>query len=165
MDGLKRAASYCILDTGEEYLLLRRGKSKTNMEDWANNYIPIGGKLEACETPEDACIREVKEETGINIQNPTFFGILTETSTNPKYNWVIYFFYANIEKQSLIDCNEGDLEWIAKTKIGSIPIPTIDQVIYEYVARKQKFILSANYDEKLILLSAFEYLENKKIDV
>ncbi len=32
-----------------------------------------GGKWEADETPLDACIREVKEETGVDLSHPVFF--------------------------------------------------------------------------------------------
>ena len=85
-DGKKRAVSLCILETEKEYLLIRRGKEKNQKEDCVNQYIPIGGKVEALETPEDAVIREVKEETGILITNAKLMGVVTETSPLPKYN-------------------------------------------------------------------------------
>lgn len=114
MEGKKVAVSLCILETNDEYLLIHRGKKKQSIEECVNMYIPIGGKLESFETPEDCCIREVKEETGIDIVEPEFLGIITETSPLSKYNWIDYVFYKKIEKQPLLECDEGDFCWIAK---------------------------------------------------
>ena len=162
-DGKKRAVSLCILETEEEYLLIRRGKEKNQKEDCVNQYIPIGGKVEALETPEDAVIREVKEETGILITNAKLMGVVTETSPLPKYNWVLYIFTSKIKKQNPIECREGYFEWIKKEKVTTLPTPEIDQKIYEYVKNNQKFIIHTIYDENLILQSAYEYIEEKKL--
>lgn len=162
-DGLKRCICLCILETDKDYLLIKRGKSKKDLEDWNDNYIPIGGKIELYETPEDAIIREVEEETGITIETPILLGILTETSPLPKYNNVVYFFNKKIIKQQVNECDEGYLEWIEKANLSNITIPEIDKIIYEYLEKSQKFIMNATYDERLNLLSVYEYLENKSI--
>lgn len=163
IDGKKRAVSLCILETDNEYLLIRRGKRKNQKEDCTNQYIPIGGKLEALETPEEAVIREIKEETGIPLENPKLMGVVTETSPLPKYNWILYIFTAKIKKQKTIECEEGYFEWIKKEEVTTLPTPEIDQKIYEYVKRNQKFIIHTIYDEDLTLQSAYEYLEEKKL--
>ena len=62
-------------------------------------------------------------------------------------------------------CDEGDLCWIEKTDISNIPTPLIDKKIYEYLAKNQKFIISTIYDEQLQLISAYEYLEGKNIQM
>lgn len=162
-DGKKRAVSLCILETEDEYLLIRRGKEKVEKEDCVNQYIPIGGKLEALETPENAVIREIKEETGITIKNPKLMGVITETSPLPKYNWVLYIFTEKIKKQSTIECKEGYFEWVKKENVTTLPTPEIDQKIYEYVKKNQKFIIHTIYDEDLVLKSAYEYIEEKKL--
>lgn len=159
MNGQKIAVALCILETDDEYLLIHRGKKKTTKEECVNQYIPIGGKLEPFETPEEGCCREVKEETGITIESPNLLGILTETSPLEKYNWVDYVFYKKIEKQPISNCDEGNLIWIPKTKITLLDTPEIDQKMYEYLIKKQKFIISAVYNESLNLLKAYEYIE------
>lgn len=162
-NGLKRGICLCILENNDEFLLIKRGKIKTDLEELGGFYIPIGGKIDPYETPEDAIAREVFEETGIKINNPHLLGILTETSPLPKYNNIVYFFYENIEKQPTKDCEEGYFEWIKKANINSIPTPEIDRIIYQYFERKQNFIITATYDENLNLLTAYSHLENKKI--
>ncbi len=163
VDGQKKGISLCILESEKEYLFIRRGKKKTSIEDWNDQYIPIGGKIEPYETPEEAVIREVKEETGFEIDNPILFGILTETSPLPQFNNIIYFFSKKIIKRQPIDCDEGYIEWVKKSNILNIPTPEIDRTIYEYLVNKQKFIINASYDDKLNLLTAYEYIENKVI--
>lgn len=163
MEGHKKCISLCILETETEYLLIKRGKRKKNLEDLSGNYIPIGGKIEPYETPEVAIIREIKEETGIKIDNPMFLGILTETSPLSNYNNVVYFFYKRIIKEEPKQCDEGYSEWIEKSNIKNIPIPEIDRIIYEYLEKNQKFVMNAIYDNQLKLLNAYEYLENKII--
>lgn len=163
MENQKRCISLCILETEKEYLLIRRGKKKKTLEDWSENYIPIGGKIETYETPEDAVIREIREEAGIKIEDPIFRGILTETSPLPKYNNVVYFFSKKIQKQKITECDEGYLEWIEKSNLTNIPTPEIDRIIYNYIRKNKKFIINSTYDNKLNLLTAYEYLENKTI--
>lgn len=163
IEGQKRCISLCILESEEEYLLIRRGKRKKDLSDLSGFYIPIGGKLEPYETFEDAVIREIKEETGIDINNPIFLGVLTETSPLPKYNNVVYFFSKKILKQKTKECDEGYFEWIKKENVTNIQAPEIDKMIYKYLEKNQKFIINAVYDDKLNLIKAYEYLDNKKL--
>jgi len=58
------------------------------------------------ETPYDAVIREVKEETGLTIQSAHFKGIATWNQAGGMY---IYFTEKFIG--DLTECNEGMLEW------------------------------------------------------
>lgn len=63
-------AGGCIFDTDGRVLLQRRGDSKK----WG---FP-GGAIEICETPEMAAVREVKEETGLDVKVSGLIGIYTD---------------------------------------------------------------------------------------
>ena len=93
-EGVKRVAVFCIIKSGDQYLLLKRAKSPNQ-----GKFVPVGGKIDPYESPIQAVIRETKEETGITISSPKFCGVLAETSP-VNYNWVsfiycveIYFFF------------------------------------------------------------------------
>lgn len=63
-------AGGCVFDTNGKVLLQRRGDSKK----WG---FP-GGAIEIGETPEMAAIREVKEETGLDVRVSGLIGIYTD---------------------------------------------------------------------------------------
>ena len=64
-------AGGCLFDDRERVLLQKRGDSGK----WG---FP-GGAIELGETPEEAAIREVKEETGLDIQVESLIGIYTDS--------------------------------------------------------------------------------------
>lgn len=155
--GLKKVATLIILKHENKYLLLKRLKDPN-----ANLYTPVGGKLDPFESPAAAAIRETKEETGIEVKDIEYVGLLTETSP-AKYNWVNYVYLAEIEDIPPPPCNEGTLEWIAHEDILKVPTPKTDWFIYEYVRRGQKFNFSALFDETPELIQMREDLTGKLI--
>ncbi len=153
---MKKIAVMVILRCGEKYLLLERSKMPN-----AGKYVPVGGKLEAHERPIEAAYRETLEETGIDIVDPVFCGILSETSPID-YNWLCYIYLADIEDQEPPDCNEGRLVWIAGDELATVPTPPTDLAIYDYVYRGIPFVLDARYDGDLNLIDMYDELNNRE---
>jgi len=155
--GLKNAAVLCILRSSAGFLLIRRSK-----EPHLGKYIPIGGKVGPFETPRAAAIREVKEETGISVQDVRLRGILTETSPTD-FNWINYIYTADIPAVTLTKYREGKLEWVKREQLDRIPAPTTDQFIYDYVSKSQFFIFDAVYDENVELIRLVDELSGKTL--
>ncbi|MEO0896929.1 MAG: NUDIX domain-containing protein [Bacteroidota bacterium] len=153
--GLKKAATLCILKHKDEFLLLKRAK-----EPHQGKYTPLGGKLEAHESPLEAAIRETKEESGIDLPHMDFWGVMTETSP-VKYNWICYVYSAEIDKIPPPPCPEGILEWVHTDQLLDISTPKTDWFIYQYILNEQKFILDVQYDESLHILSMKEELSGQ----
>lgn len=61
----------CFIRNQDKFLMLHRNKHP-NKGKWNG----VGGKIEQGETPSQACLREVKEETGILLTSVTFRGIV-----------------------------------------------------------------------------------------
>ncbi|MGB5934101.1 MAG: NUDIX domain-containing protein [Anaerolineae bacterium] len=150
--GLKKAAVLCILRSEAGFLLLRR-KKEPNL----GKYVPVGGHLEPFETPRQAVIREVEEEAGVSIEEPRLRGILTETSPT-EYNWIIYIYMADIAATPPVECAEGTLEWVAQERLRTIPIPTTDGYIYDYLSRSEFSVFDAVYDENVRLIRLVDEL-------
>lgn len=148
--GIKKAAVLSILKYDNNYLLLRRTK-----EPHLGKYIPIGGRLEPFETPHDAALREIKEETGISLSKIKLMGLMTETSPT-KFNWINYIYSTEISHSTPKECAEGVLEWIPKERLDKIPTPTTDLYIYNYVSNNKFFVFDAIYNEKIELLSLID---------
>lgn len=150
--GLKKAAVLCILRSEAGFLLLRRNK-----EPNLGKYVPVGGHLEPFETPRAAVIREVKEETGVSIEEICLRGIMTETSPT-EYNWIIYIYTAEVTATPPIECVEGILEWVPPERLDKIPTPTTDRFIYDYLSRSEFFFFDAVYDENVELITLIDEL-------
>ena len=59
-------STVCYIEKEGKYLMLHRTKKKKDINK--DKWIGIGGKLEKDESPEECIIREVKEETGLQLQ-------------------------------------------------------------------------------------------------
>lgn len=156
-EGLKKVATLCVLRHENQFLLLKRFKEPNK-----GQFTPVGGKIEPFESPRQGVIRETWEETGIAVSDVHFAGILTETSPS-KYNWVSYVYVADIAYQSPPISNEGILEWITFENLQTIPTPSTDYFLYEYIAAGVPFALSGLYNEQLSLLSLVEEISGKQL--
>jgi 8-oxo-dGTP diphosphatase len=158
-EGLKRVASMVVLRHGSKYLLLKRANEPNK-----GKYLPVGGKLKPFESPAECAIRETKEESGLDLDNLTFFGTLIETSPT-KYNWISYIYLSDIEDIEPENSTEGILEWIESSELQNIPTPATDWFIYRFIDQNQKFALNAIYDKDLFLVEMTEELTDSKLNI
>lgn len=103
-----------LLNEEQEVLFLQK---RVNDNFLAGLLVPIGGHIEGDEinNPENACTREIEEETGLKseyIENLTLRYIVHRIKENQEVR-IQYVFFGNISKKStLTESNEGSLEWI-----------------------------------------------------
>ena len=155
--GIKKVAVICLLRSGNQWLLLKR-KNPPNQ----GLFTPVGGKLDPYESPENAAIREISEETGIQVNNLTYCGILVETSPID-YNWTSFIYLSEVEYLPPPDCNEGELCWIENENLSIISMPETDIHIYNYVLENKKFNFFVEFGYKMEILSFVETITNKKL--
>lgn len=117
--------SLCYIEKEGCYLMLHRTKKAgdENHDKW----IGIGGKFEDGESPEDCMLREVREETGLSLSSWSFRGIVTFVSDEWGTEYM-HLFTADGFAGSLRDCDEGELEWVEKARIPSLPIWEGDKI-------------------------------------
>ena len=72
--GVVRVAAYAVCRRGSTILLVRASKRTEVEGTW---FLP-GGGLEWGETPADAVVREMREETGLVAASPRLLGVLTD---------------------------------------------------------------------------------------
>ena len=97
----------CFIKNGDEILMLNREKSP-NMGLWNG----VGGKIEQGETHIQSVIRETYEETGIELNNPTFAGEVTWLSNRGNGGMYVYIEEISLnKKQELLATREGILCW------------------------------------------------------
>lgn len=117
-----KQTTLCYIDNGDSYLMLHRVKKVNDASH--GKWIGVGGKCEADESPDECMLREVREETGLEITQWHYRGIVTFISdTWP--NEYMHLFTATAwrgEPDMSID-DEGTLAWISKKTLeGAISL-------------------------------------------
>ena len=114
----------CYIEQDGNYLMLHRVKKEHDINK--DKWIGIGGKFEPGESPEDCLLREAKEETGLTVTDYRYRGIVTFVSgTDTEY---MHLFTASGFEGTLKTCDEGDLEWIEKSKLLELTLWEGDKV-------------------------------------
>ena len=136
------------LEKNNQYLMLYRNKKKKDINK--NKYIGVGGHVEKGETPDEAIVREVKEETGLDLLSFRKRGLVYFVLNG--YEEEMYIYTSLDFKGELIECNEGDLLWVDKDKVMSLPIWEGDKYFLKYLLEEDKyFVMRLIYeDDKLI---------------
>ncbi len=125
----------CYIENDGKYLLIRRGNKKNDGSQ--GKYMGVGGHFEEKEGPYDCAIREVKEETGLDII-PKYRAIVTFASD--KYETEqMHLFTATEFSGEIIKCDEGELYWIEKSKLYDLPMWEGDYVFLDLLEKRTDF--------------------------
>ena len=148
-------STICYIEKDGKYLMLHRTKKKNDINK--DKWLGIGGKFEEGESPEECIIREVKEETGLTLKNYKLRGILTYVSTTWETEY-IYVFTSNEFDGELIECDEGDLQWIDKEQVVELNTWEGDKIFVKKLEENSLFSIKFEYNgEKLIKYDLKEY--------
>ena len=104
----------CLIQDGNRILLQNRVK-----EDWKGYTFP-GGHVEPGESFVDAVIREMKEETGLDISNPTIVGIKQFPIEGGRY--IVLLFKATEFTGEVVSSEEGEMEWIDLDRLSEVNV-------------------------------------------
>ena len=100
----------CLIYRGNELLLQNRVK-----KDWAGYTLP-GGHVEPGESFVDACVREMKEETGLTVSNVKLCGLKQFPDGDSRY--IVFLFKTDTFEGELRSSKEGKMEWVPMDKLG-----------------------------------------------
>ncbi|MBE6143710.1 MAG: 8-oxo-dGTP diphosphatase [Erysipelotrichaceae bacterium] len=104
------------LEKDNQYLMLYRNKKEVDINK--GKYIGVGGHVEFNETEDQAVVREVKEETGLDLLSFRKRGLVYFVLNG--YVEAMYIYTSSDFKGELIECNEGDLSWVDKDKVSQL---------------------------------------------
>ena len=139
----------CYIEKEGKYLMLHRVKKENDLNH--DKWVGIGGKFEKGETPEEACLRESFEETGLTLKNLSYRGLVTFVS-NEWGTEYMHLFHSNSFEGDLKECDEGNLEWVEKSEVYNLPLWAGDKIFLRLLDKKIPFFsLKLVYEgEKLI---------------
>lgn len=132
-----KIGTLCYIESDNKILLLHRIKKENDVHE--GKWIGVGGKIEKGETPEECIKREVKEETGLTIKNPTLKGVMTFPDFSNEEDSYVFIFTANEFEGKLIECNEGELKWIDKAKVLDMPTWEGDLIFLKWLLENRSF--------------------------
>ena len=140
----------CYIERDNAYLMLHRVKKENDMNH--DKWIGIGGHFEEGESPEDCLLREVLEETGLMLTRWRFRGLVTFCSDLWPTEYM-HLFTADGFTGEPLPCDEGELEWVPKKQISSLPIWEGDKIFLHLLDTDAPFFsLKLQYEgEKLVL--------------
>ena len=102
----------CLIEDGDRILLQNRVK-----KDWQGYTLP-GGHVDPGESFVDAVIREMKEETGLTVENPQLAGVKQFPIENGRY--VVLLFKATRWTGELVSSEEGEMEWVGYGELSAV---------------------------------------------
>lgn len=126
----------CYIEKDGKYLMLHRTKKENDINH--DKWIGIGGKFEDKESPEDCVKREVLEETGLTLKSQNYRGIVTFVSDRYETEWM-HLFTATDFSGIIKECDEGNLEWIKKERLLSLPIWEGDKIFLKLINENTPF--------------------------
>lgn len=119
-----RPASSAIVTRGNRMLLVRRKNSPS-----ADMFAFPGGKAEPGETPAEAALRELHEETGILARNPQLFAtydLKPETSNDASsshYFLSVFLVEADHTAEAIANDDAADPGWYTVEEVRDLPVP------------------------------------------
>ena len=131
-----RATTLCYIERGQQYLMLHRTKKKNDCNH--DKWIGVGGGIEPGETPEQCLLRETFEETGLTLTEYRYCGIVHFRSDRDEPE-EMHLFTATAWTGEQRICDEGDLEWIDKSRLLALTLWEGDRIFLKLLEEDAPF--------------------------
>ena len=130
-----KQTTLCYIERDGKYLMLHRIKKANDASH--DKWIGVGGKCEKDESPDECMLREAKEETGLDITQWQYRGIVTFISDIWPCEYM-HLFSATDWTGTQLPCDEGDLEWIDKQTLFKLNLWPGDRIFLRLMNNPQQ---------------------------
>lgn len=124
----------CVVKNKENEILI----GKRNIEPGINKWALPGGFVEAGETPESACLRELKEETGLKGKIKKLIGIYIQKSRDYGPLLVIGYEVSVSRSRLLLNKELKEAKFFGKEDLPDVPFSSHRRMIKEYFIYKER---------------------------
>jgi len=143
-----KLATLCYVRRDGHTLMIHRNKRAGDIHQGKWN--GLGGKLDPGESPEQCVIREVREESGLDIRNPRYHGLLVFADFKSE-DWFVWVFSADNFDGTLTETHEGSLAWIPDDELTNLPLWPSDPIFLPWLADDKIFSARFQYDDEKML--------------
>ena len=97
-------------------VLLMKGSAK---KDWEGFYDPVGGHIEKGESVLEGARREIKEETGLAVNDLKLRGVVHVSGFYGK-DVMMFVTSCTTDEENTVSSDEGELEWVEFDRIDEL---------------------------------------------
>ena len=126
----------CYIEQDGAYLMMHRVKKAGDIN--RDKWVGVGGHFEPDESPEECLVREVREETGLQLTEYRLRGVITFLSDHWQTEYM-FLYTATAFQGEPTDCSEGTLEWVPKEEVPSLPIWEGDRIFFRLLETRERF--------------------------
>jgi len=141
---------------GDDVLLLRGAPDK---RIWPNQYNGVGGHVERDEDVLTAAVREMQEETALDVRNVRLRGVINIDASDPLSGILLFVFTAEATDREFSPSPEGTLEWVSAEQALTLDLvedlPLILPRVLSMAADEPPFFAQYAYDEDDELMVTF----------
>lgn len=131
-----KLTTLCYIERDDSYLMMHRVKKEKDINK--DKWVGVGGHFEEGESPEECLLREVREETGLILTSWKLRGIITFV-TDVQQTEYMFLYTADSYNGEMIECDEGNLEWVKKSDVYDLPIWEGDKVFFHLLEEDVPF--------------------------
>ena len=131
MDGQRKSIEVvaAIIRQGDKIFATQRGYG-----DWKDWWEFPGGKMEPGETPEQALLREIREELDTEIRIDTF--LYTVDWDYPQFHLTMHCYMASLLGESLQLIEHEAARWLSREEIHSVRWLPADEILLPLIAEE-----------------------------
>jgi len=123
-------AACALLDADNRVLIAQRPPGKAMAGLWE---FP-GGKVEPGETPEDAVIREMAEELGVNVTKPCLAPLTFASFDYPDFHLLMPLYVCRRWEGMPVAREHSALKWVRAKRLRDYPMPAADEPLISHLA-------------------------------
>lgn len=148
--------SLCFVLNGDDVLLMKRAPHR---RVFPNKYNGVGGHIERDEDPYSGAIREIKEETNLDVDDVRLRAVYN-IDVGYENGIILFVFTARSESRDFVaQLNEGTLHWIPRDSIEELDlvedIPIILKRIFEMGDLAHPVFVHVTYDDNNVIQMRF----------
>lgn len=145
-----------------KWLLIKRKRG-----DYKTKWALVGGKIEHNEEIKESMLREIKEETGLNVRWGGVKGVINERLVEKEgkiKHFIIILCQVSVENDMILSTDEGELKWFSAQEIiekrdNIIPSDyyMLTEILQKQEARQLVEVEMIQEKERLMLSKLLEY--------